>query len=173
MQAPIRRVYFDHQANSFVGIEDDTLDYLRYMYPAINIKSELEKIRLWLIEHPNCAGTLGFILNWIDRDPKSKIQTKEEAQLNGVQPGSVLDKLITDYLEDMWKKTKSQDLFAFNQINQSCQPLTCQEPTVTPWNGAPRPAGSASTSSCKASDPASSPSSPPTPAVAKRPSRPS
>jgi len=107
-------VYFDRTLQCFVGLDAGLIQDLKALYPGIHVDAEFIKMRDWLIgsKGKKTKGTIGFIINWLNRlVPAAKFPSAEK-QLEYLQSDTFLCKVIKEYLEDLWKD--KEHLLSFN-----------------------------------------------------------
>lgn len=112
-------VYFDHQANTFVGLQDVDTQRLKETYKGIDVDKELNKMALWLSSSKgkNRVGSMAFILHWLDNAKPSVIQSSYSTSSNDLSPvqnESFLNPVFLKYLEDLWKN--NEHLLALNRM---------------------------------------------------------
>lgn len=96
-------VTFDRESNRFRGLDSEILKQLNETYEGIDIRKELKKMELWLTSEKGNkrTGTIGFILNWLNKATPMPPTTTEELDL--MQSDSPLGHLVRTYLMDLWK----------------------------------------------------------------------
>lgn len=104
-------VYFDYTSREFVGLDSDTLNYLRLNYVGVDIEREIKAMGAWLVaKGGKRKGTLGFIVNWLNNaTPQTSIQSKQE-----LLEDSPLSEPLAAYLEELW--TNCRHILDMNRI---------------------------------------------------------
>lgn len=111
-----KRIRFDRENQVFEGMDHEVISYLKYLFPAINIPIEIEKMKAWLNEKgTKTIGTLQFILNWLSRHPLAGHKDPDQC-IYSAEPGSLFLDIMQSYCEEMWKKHPS--LYVFNTIRR-------------------------------------------------------
>ena len=63
-----------------VRLDEDYIKQLNKTYPLINIESELQKMRTWLMSNPNkqktARGTPRFVSSWLSKIGNSNVKTE-------------------------------------------------------------------------------------------------
>ncbi len=90
------KIHFDHKKNSFTGLRADVRMKLEKTYPGVDITQEVLKMELWLSQHPDRDGSIGFITSWLSSAcPKHNVgDTYSLAELT---------EEMQEYLNDLWK----------------------------------------------------------------------
>lgn len=91
-------IEFDYEQNSFVNIEDPDIADWQTLYPGVDVKRELAKMRQWLLDPANPArdGNRTFITNWLEKAYKDakKAPKKMDLPTSDVSPGLPYDPSI-------------------------------------------------------------------------------
>lgn len=95
-------MYFDRTKLIFVGLDSAMLYQLSATYPNLDIADELNKMVLWLMSSrgKDTKGTIGFIINWLNRSCPTK---RVEVHCNLTQDDSPLAKEYQAHMEELWK----------------------------------------------------------------------
>lgn len=96
-------VYFDRERMSFIGLDELILKNLAETYPLADIPAEVKKMALWLCSSrgKGVKGTIGFIINWLNRSCPAK---RTEVHCSLVKGDSPLAKSYQQHLEVLWNK---------------------------------------------------------------------
>ena len=108
-------VYFDRETNRFVGLDPQILKQLNEFYDGINVDAEIKKMCIWLSgeKSKDKAGSIGFILNWLDKATPMPPTTTEHLDL--MQSNSPLGTLVREYCWDICKN--QAEIYKYNTIS--------------------------------------------------------
>lgn len=108
-----KEIWYDRATHQFVGLSDDIVEELSSIYLGVNVRRELKKMGLWLLEHPERKGSLNFISNWLK---KTQPDNAYYLKLDLEDDSSPLNFLLKNYLDELWKTR--EHIFIINSIQK-------------------------------------------------------
>lgn len=108
-----KEIYYDRETHHFVGLTDELIKELESIHIGVDVKRELKKMGLWLLEHKARKGSLQFINRWLSKVPPDPAYCVKFAICEADGP---LAKTLKTYLEELWKNR--EHLFIINSIQK-------------------------------------------------------
>lgn len=96
-----------------MGLTEELIKELESIYLGVNVRQEIKKMGLWLLENHDRKGTLQFISNWLKKcrpDPAYCVK------FDICEKDGPLAQVLKTYLEELWKHR--EHIFILNSIQK-------------------------------------------------------